>query len=1010
MSILILGCFFFSGMAGLVYEVLWVRLFDKVIGSAPFAIASVLTVFMAGLAGGSYFASKRVDRIEKPGNLLILYGALECAIGLYALILPFFPSAIKPLYKLLYNQIFDHFLLYNLISFFICCILLILPVAFMGATLPILIRFYVRQIDHLGRRAGQLYGINTAGAAVGTILAGFFLIQQFGVWGTIVIVAGVNFTVGFISMCLGRLNWEAISPTEKQRVAPSNEPGWRTRETPPFGHQLALILFAVSGFCAMGYQVIWSRLIGLLIAPTTYSFTLVVATFIIGLSLGNFIFGWIADRTDKTFHLLVATQIAAAFSALGVSHFLGNSQLFFSKIIYAFMGQFGQMMLWQFFLLFIILLGPTVLLGGAFPLVGKLYTTSIQKVGNSIGVAYAINTIGAILGSFAGGFILIPFLGKENGLTFIVSLQLAAGFFAWGTCLFRSPKSIRNVFALLMIMAIALFGVTRFPDWNRQLLSYGRYQNMDRLKYILNNTSWLEALTQGTRILQEKEKGREMVFYGDGVGGFTTVEKHHNLIGSTVYTLLNSGKPDATSHGDAATQALLAHIPLMFHPDAKDVMILGAGSGMTAGEALLYPIDTLDVLEINEQVIEASRFFDPWNNHYLEDPRTRIIVQDGRNHLSLWSSRYDVIISEPSNPWMAGMANLYTQEFFHTVANKLNRAGIFIQWVNTARMDWETMAMIGRTFSNVFKNSCLMQSPIGAGDYFFVGFKEAAEMSLDTVKARMRYIQNSKIMKYGDARLIYYLIVSEKLDKTFSDGQTHTDNWPRLEFAAPKDFLKSPVAIEGKLAEKRKFSQATRRILKTGRDLDVMLSYLDFSASLYTQNLIPIHTSFANQSQLTAYYRIISDYCSNKVVNDYNQFANDHAREICSDIQLKKMSDFLPLAVQKTEIYNKMGIIYGRKGKFDESMQAFNKSLELDDKNATTYYNLAMTMAIQGNWEESRSILAKAISNNPSFTEAYVLLAKVDIKLGNSSEAKKHLKRALEIEEDEEARRLIDTL
>ena len=179
---------------------------------------------------------------------------------------------------------------------------------------------------------------------------------------------------------------------------------------------LALWIFGISGFCSMAYEVFWTRLLGLIIGPTTYSFSLVVSTFIIGLALGNLIFGWLADRVKGIFSLLVLTQACAACLALLVSQFLGNSQFFFSKLIYTFQGDFGKMVLVQSVILFFVLVGPTIFLGATFPLVNRIYARSLPEIGKSIGTAYAMNTVGAILGSFAAGFILIPLLGKENGL------------------------------------------------------------------------------------------------------------------------------------------------------------------------------------------------------------------------------------------------------------------------------------------------------------------------------------------------------------------------------------------------------------------------------------------------------------------------------------------------------------------------------------------------------------------------------------------------------------------
>ncbi len=269
-AVFIITCFFLSGIAGLVYEVLWVRMFGRVIGSTPLAVASVLTVFMAGLALGSYLASRRVDRVGTRGELLRVYGFLECGIGIYGLLLPLLVKSVEPLYVLLYGRLFDNFWLYNLCSFVVCCILLVLPVLLMGATLPILSRFFVRQLSNLGQRVGLLYGVNTIGAAVGVILAGFFMLERLGLWGTIVAVACVNLTVGALCVALGtkvsRFHTDPVDDRAASGPVPceSGSHGRVSRDI-----RLALWVFALSGFCAMAYQVIWTRLLGLLIAPTT---------------------------------------------------------------------------------------------------------------------------------------------------------------------------------------------------------------------------------------------------------------------------------------------------------------------------------------------------------------------------------------------------------------------------------------------------------------------------------------------------------------------------------------------------------------------------------------------------------------------------------------------------------------------------------------------------------------------------------------------------------------------
>ena len=429
-STLVLLCFFLSGLTGLIYEILWTRMIVKVIGSAPFAVSIILTVFMGGLGLGSFLASRTIDRIQAPNQLLRIYALLELVIGFYGVILPGLIIISKPLYSFLYNELFHYFLIYSVFTLVGCIILLIIPVICMGATLPILCRFYVEQLGHLGTRAGLLYALNTIGAALGALLCGFWLITFFGVWGTLFFAVLLNGIIGVVCLLVsysmgtrsGRQSELPDSSGDQVHVknsSPDAFPADRTDHV--FG---ALFIFAVSGFCAMAYEVIWTRLLGLIIGPTTYSFTLVLATFIIGLGLGSLIFGWLADRIKKPVWLLLYTQIIAALLVLGISQLLGNSQFFFAKLIYSYKGEFGQLATAKAVSLFVIMLGPTLCLGATFPLVGKIYTRSVNRIGQSIGSAYAINTLGAVLGSFSAGFLLIPWFGKEQSLSLVIAFQL----------------------------------------------------------------------------------------------------------------------------------------------------------------------------------------------------------------------------------------------------------------------------------------------------------------------------------------------------------------------------------------------------------------------------------------------------------------------------------------------------------------------------------------------------------------------------------------------------------
>jgi len=387
----------------------------------------------------------------------------------------------------------------------------------------------------------------------------------------------------------------------------------------------ALFIFSISGFCAMAYEVTWVKLLGLIVGPTTYSFTIVLVAFISGLGLGSIFFGRMADKPGNTFFLLLLTQIVAALTALVLSQVMGNSQIFFAKLIHNFKDNFALLSFLKALVLFCFMFVPTFCFGATFPLVGKICTRSLSRTGKSIGYAYSVNTIGAVLGSFCAGFLFIPFIGKENTITLLAVVQLLTAFLA-GFHVFK--KHTFKWLALAIPVIVGLILTCYYPHWNRKMLSEGKYQRFAKIEK--TNLSWWDSLISGTEIF-EKFVNYEVVYFGDGIGGFTTVNKYPpNVFNETVYALLNSGKADASSaKNDMFTQTLLAHFPMLFHKNPENVLVLGLASGITSGEILHYPVKNLDTIEINKQVVKASDFFIPWNNKVLNHSRTNLILQDG---------------------------------------------------------------------------------------------------------------------------------------------------------------------------------------------------------------------------------------------------------------------------------------------------------------------------------------------------------------------------------------------
>lgn len=1024
-TLLILVCFFLSGATALIYEILWMRLISRILGGAPFAVSTILVVFMGGLGIGSLLAGRKVDGIEH-SRLIRVYGFLELGIGLYALCVPLLLWLIKWVYIASYDRLFEYTLFYNLLIFAGALTVLCLPAICMGATLPILCRFYVESLDELGTHSGRLYGLNTIGGAAGSLICGFWLIAAFGVYGAMLAAVCINIAIGLACTRAGKntqtfrsapatsksSNENGQPPSPEARVlhnyAKPLLPATEKSSLPPSHRTGALVIFAVSGFCAMAYEVLWTKLLGLMIGPTTYSFTIVLVTFIVGLALGNMVFGLWADRTRNVFRLLVLTQAVAALSALGVSQLMGQSQLFFAKLLYTFSDSFALQSLTKALTLFAFMMIPTFFLGACFPLAIKIYTQSISRVGNAIGVAYAVNTAGAVAGSFLAGFVLIPFLGKELSLGVVTGVQISTalivGLFAWsdkekGRILRRGAMAL----ALCMGVLLCIF----LPSWNRLTLATGKYHRFEELRIIelvASGPGWLKSLFCGARMLADAETGK-LVYYGDGIGGFTTVLKYPGPAGDVEYSMANSGKMDASSRGDMKTQTLLAHFPMLFSQNAKTVMVLGLASGITAGEILHYPIDQMDVIDINDRVFEGAAFFGPWNNGVLTNSKTRLIVQDGMAHLTLSQNKYDVIISEPSNPWMAGMATLFTHDFFSLARERLSDNGIYVQWFHCYQMDWNTFALVGRTFAEVFPRSILLTAePAGLGrDYLFVGFKGAKGLDMQQARANIVYTRKSANIRLAYPELFYRLIVAEDLKTLFGTGLINHDNRPYLEYAAPKLMYGGEAVqqdILRQLTAGRTLSPATAAGFdQVVRNEKARVDFADYALSVYSPFPKMVDEKALSAGERTRYARMINAYCAHNLLEG-DIVADPALLKSCRAAQIASIEKTLPAAPDAALSYYFLGRLYQDAGKPDQALMHYAKSIQLKGTDADRYNDYGNLLAEQGRQAEARKQFSRALSLRPSFLLATGNMAYSYLKDEQLDQAADYFRRTLALRPD----------
>ncbi len=659
-------------------------------------------------------------------------------------------------------------------------LLVALPAVAMGATFPYVARWYVPDAAAATREAGALYAANTAGAAFGALLSGFVLLPAIGLRLTTWTGVALNLTVAVVAWRLAGAAaadapaGETATPAAPAAPAPAPSRRRVTKAARPMvvaaaavpRPWLAALAMAASGFLSLGLQIVWSRLLAQVLGPTTYAFSLVVAIFIVGLAIGA--------TAGRRLAAAASHPVAGLSLALGVAVLLGVGAVWtidaglgaMAAAVSAPDATFESVLLRQVLLVTAWLLPLAVALGCAFPFAIRTGTGHDQSLGADLGLIYALNTIGAIAGALAAGFAIIPALGLHGSLRALGAGAAAAGLAVLVAGGARGAS--RVVAAVVGVAAVA--ASLAMPQWNQALFTSGAY------KYAAGMTG--DALEVSLR-------AGHLTYYKEGATATVAVR---DAAGTT--SLAIDGKVDASNAGDMLTQRLLAHVPLLLHPDPKRVAVLGLGSGVTLGAALTHPIDHADVLEISPEVVEASRFFEPENGSALRDPRTRLILGDGRTHILLGQTQYDAIISEPSNPWMAGIAALFTREFFEAAKARLTPGGVLCQWAHTYDISGDDLRSIVATFAEVFPDATLWL--VGDGDVLLIGSNQPLGAQVASLPERLadraRAAENLAGVGVQDAFALTSLLIAEGPGiAAFSRGaRIQTDDHAPVEFTGPR--------------------------------------------------------------------------------------------------------------------------------------------------------------------------------------------------------------------------------
>ena len=764
-------CFFLSGAAGLIYQVCWVKALGLVFGHTTYAITAVLCAFMAGLALGSWLLGRYAERARRP---LQLYGWIELGIALASLAslaaIWFIRLGYPPMFKLLAGNPYG-LLGYRFLASFVA---LLIPTTLMGGTYPVVLKYLTRRVEQLGGFASRLYWLNTAGAILGTCLAGFVLLWHVGLRLSVLVAVTLNLTAAaLIGLTSRRLRHPAGIPSPP----PESKPSPRLTLDAATGGPAILAVAGLAGFTGMMFEISWTRILVIILSSTTYAFTLMLASFLLGITGGSYLFERWHRQMNLNRKLLgrLLTFLALA-SLLFIA--VGSELAEFTRRLAVAAGESGAFLLaCQFLVSLLAMVFPTILFGLVFPLTVVLYCGRGQRAGARSGVLYATNTLGAIVGALAAGLLLVPWLNSVN------TSLLASGLLALAsTLLFLTARPVRSTGSalvstgvVLLVAAAALTGLFARPILFRSVVA-----NVSRTEY-------RGALTVGE--IADIEK---VTFAEEGVNTTVVVTRGQGHV-----ALQTNGKTEASNGEDQQTQLMGAYLPLSLHPHPRHVLIIGFGSGATVHAATQFSaVERVDCVEIEPAVLRAAPYMDELNHGVVHNPKVHIILDDARNYLSVTDQRYDVIISEPSYLWSAGIASLFTQEFYRQVRERLAPDGLFMQWVQVYQLGLPSLATVARTLGSNFDQVSLWRG--SSNDYLLLASPTARQLSLQPLVAE--YGRNAELRSFLSRHLFIedpagllgaYLLGDQTVREMARAGDLNTDDRTVLEYRAPYDVLRT---------------------------------------------------------------------------------------------------------------------------------------------------------------------------------------------------------------------------
>jgi spermidine synthase len=765
------GVIFLTGAAGLVYQVTWQKYLSRLLGADSTATAIILATFLGGLSLGYYLCGKFSARIKYQ---LLGFALLEGTIGIWCLAFPMVFTAVDVLTRS-WSFSPPFWILFQGV---LCSAFLIgVPTICMGGTVPLMTRGISQNLKEATSVHATIYSINTAGAVLGALLAGFYLIPRFGLPFTVRGTALVNLGACLFFLLIAS-RFKPQPSAETKPVSPGKAQQTSHRFPAPILYTVAL----TSGFYVMTLENVLIRFTNFSMGSSSYSFSLIVAVFILSIAVGSYI---VARLPKIDASLLFWNQFLIAISLLGIYYSLDTWPYWAHVIRIGFQPNsvgFWQYYSFVFLSLTVILILPVGCMGATIPIAFHELKRDLHTVGKHSGLLLAWNTIGNLTGSIIGGIAFYYFFNNDRIFLFAVLLA------ACSACFIARSMSGTYFFSggLLAILALCFLMFTPLYDQNRFMA--GTFVIQNPLEYSLNGPK---------SFFENRNRRFTLLFYDDDPvstvavvdNGVKPIPKQDNL------SIMVNGKSDSATTGDIYTTKLLAHLPALLARERKEVLVIGLGTGVTAGELTLYPdIEHIDVAEISPAVIAALPYFKDSTYAVHENPKLRILAGDAFRILGRNEKKWDIVISEPSNPWVTGVDLLFTREFYKMVRTHLTSDGMFLQWVQNYAISENTIGMILNTVKQEFPNYRVFWST--AGDLLILA--STAPLTLQDVKRAEAVLQKNDRVRESlgainlntiDSLLLREVWTPSFAQKIFSGYDIQTMDQPRLHYIAGKDFF-----------------------------------------------------------------------------------------------------------------------------------------------------------------------------------------------------------------------------